>query len=524
MRLKAGAEYFNTVGRDLRTVADSNRIISPFKYCSFFKWICGAIIVMLYLGVLVSNLGDPDLWGYLAFGRLFWNQPSFPYQDIFSYMPVKNPWIYHEWLTGVLFYPIYSESGSVGLQGLRYVLAFAALFFAGWVSRIRGASIEAVCLCLFVAVYVFAFGYSPVRAQIFTYLFFAITLFLLESSRVRKMWRRLGWLIPVQIMWCNLHGGFVAGLGLIMLYFVGESLSGRRFLPYLAALIPSFLVTLINPYGLDYWIYTLDAVTMPRPEITEWLNVYAGIQQELFISSILSFFILVFFSILLFALYHQRDITAGLVLAVTAYLGLTHVRHIVFFALAFIVFIPLPFTLLWGQLEEKLKEAGRLKFTAVLIGVVVALVIIDSSYTFYREFICGAPFSIQTTSKGKSGKTEHYFPSGAVNYIQSSGLRGNILPFFDWGEYLIWNLYPACKVGMDGRYETVYPDKVHKAYFDFIYGREGWREFLNGYSHDMILVRAGTRIHGLLRRERNWIEAYRGQGTSLFLKKSSYFK
>ena len=495
----------------------TKKIIMGFM---FSPWSLLLLCIIYYLSAIISDVADPDLWGYLAFGRLFWNNATFPYQDLFSYIPVKVPWIYHEWLTGVVFYPIYDNLGDIGLQGLRYLFTLLTLGVAGWSAKIRGSSNGSVFLCMFLSVYVFIFGYSPVRAQISTYLFFAFSLYLLESSRITGKWGRLGWLIPMQILWCNLHGGFVAGLGLILLYVVGEALSRRQYFTYIAILIPSALVTLINPYGFDYWIYTFDAVTMPRPEITEWLNAYAGIEQESYTGAVLSFFTLVFFSALLYAIFHKRDITAGLVLAVTAYLGFSHVRHIVFFALAFMVFMPLTFTMFWGQLREKLSELGRMKLASALIGLFFIVIIIDSFCTFYNKFVLGSPFSLQTTSQGRNGKTKHHYPVGATEYIQSNGLKGNILPHFDWGEYLIWKLYPDCKVGMDGRYETVYPDMVHKAYFNFIYGREGWKEFLNRYPHDMILVIAGSKIHGLLREEKNWVEAYRGQGTSLFLNRA----
>lgn len=154
-----------------------------------------------------------------------------------------------------------------------------------------------------------------------------------------------------------------------------------------------------------------------------------------------------------------------------------------------------------------------------MVGIVLAVLSIDVSYTFYKNFVLGSPLSIQIASKKKSGVTEMHFPAGAVEYIKAAGFKGNILPFFDWGEYLIWNLYPECKVGMDGRYETVYPEKVHRAYFDFIYGRAEWRTFLNQYPHEMILIYSNTSIHNLLKKEDDWIEAYRGQGTSLFISK-----
>ena len=96
--------------------------------CDIDFWLRGGLfifMIFLSLKLLSSNLADPDLWGYMAFGRLFWESKQFPYQDIFSYVPTLNPWIYHEWLTGVLFYPLYNHWGGAGLQLFKYALALA---------------------------------------------------------------------------------------------------------------------------------------------------------------------------------------------------------------------------------------------------------------------------------------------------------------------------------------------------------------------------------------------------------------
>ncbi|MDZ4785554.1 MAG: hypothetical protein SGJ02_05700, partial [bacterium] len=58
-------------------------------------------VFLIILAKLSNPLADPDLWGYLNFGRVFW-QNGFPWSDTFSYLPTKPEWIYHEWLTGVI--------------------------------------------------------------------------------------------------------------------------------------------------------------------------------------------------------------------------------------------------------------------------------------------------------------------------------------------------------------------------------------------------------------------------------------
>ena len=85
------------------------------------------LIITQTLLFLSRTIADPDLWGYLAFGRLFWGRGHFPYLDVFAYVPTLNLWVYHEWLTGVLFYPIYQIMGGAGLQVLKYFFGLATV-------------------------------------------------------------------------------------------------------------------------------------------------------------------------------------------------------------------------------------------------------------------------------------------------------------------------------------------------------------------------------------------------------------
>ncbi len=110
------------------------------------------------------------------------------------------------------------------------------------------------------------------------------------------------------------------------------------------------------------------------------------------------------------------------------------------------------------------------------------------------------------------------FPCGALKWLENNSFRGNILTSFHWGEYVIWHIYPHCKVAFDGRYETVYPELVQKEYFDFVNANDRWKYFLEKYPHDAILVNTKTRIYFLLTREPAWRVAYTDRLCTLFIR------
>ena len=86
-------------------------------------------------------------------------------------------------------------------------------------------------------------------------------------EKLRKNYStKLIWLIPpIVILWNNLHGGVVSGLGLIFMYIVGEFLSKRPWKKYFALLAISTPLLIINPYGLKYLDFLFSATTTGIP-------------------------------------------------------------------------------------------------------------------------------------------------------------------------------------------------------------------------------------------------------------------
>lgn len=464
---------------------------------------------------LTSSTPDTDLWGYLAFGRLYWDTGRFPYQDVFAYLPTLKPWVYHEWLTGVLFYPLYRTLGAPGLQVLKYALGLGAAGLVYLTARRRGAEPLAALVALIVVQTFLTLGYSPVRAQAFTFAFFALTLYLLETARQTGCWRGLWLLLPLQVLWANLHGGFLAGLGLCAIYALGEALARRPFLPYIAVLFFSGLATLLNPYGWQYWRYLAAAISLPRPEIGEWVSAYQGLRHSMFSNEFLLFFVVLLFSLFMILRTRWRELTPLLALAFTLYLGLMHLRHQVFFYLAVAAYLPTPLTayLQIMRADPRIHRLGRRlgwKIPTLAAALVVG----------YYGYLIGSqrPLSFELPSRpAPRAKSPTYYPTGALAYIREHRLSGSVLANFDWGEYLIWELYPQCRVSLDGRFETVYPPGVCREYFDFLFARPGWRDFLKKYPPRMVLVDSRAAISASLAAETSWRLVYQDEGAALFL-------
>jgi hypothetical protein len=198
-------------------------------------------------------------------------------------------------------------------------------------------------------------------------------------------------------------------------------------------------------------------------------------------------------------------------------LGWRHIRHLPFFLMAAGAYWPVCLNVnvdYWRSHAglKKLWPRKSLKFAVLGCLALVTL------YNFFF-FIADQPFSLQLPEKPIAQEDVNYlfYPVGAVNFIEKQGLSGKILSKFEWGEYLIWKLYPRCLVAFDGRYETVYPREVDQQYDALIYARPQWRLFLKTYPPDLILLDKRMPIVNLIRQEPHWRQIYADSGCVLFL-------
>lgn len=484
------------------------------------KLILGALVVTYALNSLAATVADPDLWGFLAFGRLFWNSPSFPYEDVFSFTPTLKPWVYHEWLSGVIFYPIYQAFGGAGLQVLKYAVGLTTIWFLYRTAVLRGAHPLAVVVLFLPILPLFKAFYHPLRPQVFTFLFVAIFLNLLERARLLGHYRPLVWVPVIMVLWANLHGGFVAGLGLLLLYAVGEALSRRVFWPYVLALGTGLLATLINPYGLQYWHYMADALTMPRPMITEWMSMFhyaLNVKEEYSLwhafSLPISLSALLFFSGIIIWRSRWGEFIPIVTLAVGLILAVRHVRHLILFYLFFLTYMPVCLGPYVVDLRSRtsLKDLWHRKLVqqAFLALIVVATMILGT--TFIRQ----NPLSLIFPNYSQKGEIGMYYPMAIFDYLEREQLSGKLLVEFVWGEYVLWRFHPRLTVALDGRFETVYPMEVINDYFQFYYGLPGWKIFLEKYQPDFVLIKEKKKLLELLHSHGGWQVLRREPGAVL---------
>jgi hypothetical protein len=190
---------------------------------------------------------------------------------------------------------------------------------------------------------------------------------------------------------------------------------------------------------------------------------------------------------------------------VLALMGLQSVRHIALFG---IVVVPLIGARLQAELPTLRRTLANWKRPRLLL-VLWSLAAIVALGVILPANAAG------TLQLGREPSTATY-PVGAVDYLQTHDVAGNLFNSYAWGGYLIDHLYPDRPVFIDGRTD-VYGNFMQR-YEQVIGLQPGWRDVLNQYDVGVVLVEKDSALAGALADDPGWHEAYTGDVERLFVR------
>ena len=427
-----------------------------------------ALAVCLVL-TFAQQMPDFDLWSRLQVGSIVWQTGAPLTHDIFSYSPTKPVWIDHEWGAGVVFYAFAWAFGNGGIFAVKALLLAAT--FAGLLAAIsaRGRRLPGLLFLSLLGLALLPGVASLVRSQAFTYAFFVWWLW--GAERLRAGSSRVLWMFPATMLaWANLHGGFLAGFGLLALYAVGEALGRKSVRLFVLAAALSIPASLVTPYGFGLWRYLAEAATMPRPYIGEWAAMPWGAWRLFPGATTLAGLAVVVGAV---GLVRRRvDWTRALVLVALAVLAMRHQRHQIFFSLVVAA-------LLFGDMDALLDPIRRRLSLRWRQGVLATA---TTCFATVALWLVSPSLSTRLRADVAS------YPAGSVEFIRANGITGNLAVPFDWGSFASWHLYPQNKVLIDGRYEEVYTPEAFDRAARFTTGSQGWQEALRRPRADVVIL------------------------------------
>lgn len=403
-----------------------------------------------------TTLLDPDTYLHITIGDWILSNHRIPVSDFFSHTKFGSNWIAHEWLADVILASIYACAGWTGLH------------------------LATVGLCAFSLAYICRFqlnrGVEPIYALYFTILATAgalnhlltrphiltwpiLVIWFAQIIRASEQQRTPPYrLLALLVLWVNLHGSFVIGIGLLVVMGVDTIVASpgrsrikvaRSWGIYIGL---ALAMTLANPYGWQSLTFVYQLLTQTGLHyIDEWrpANFSALTGLEVWILTLVGLMAL--------GLLRLSVVRTALVILLM-HEALAHVRYISIFSLLIPLLIATPFQ---KQYRERMQDAPQ---NASVIDQLMARFALPAkplviAGTSLLALICGYAMCLFINPR----PPEKYAPVAAIEAARGAGLEQQpVFNDYSYGGYLISQGIP---VFIDGRAD-MYGDDFLKDYFE----------------------------------------------------------
>jgi hypothetical protein len=270
------------------------------------------------------------------------------------------------------------------------------------------------------------------------------------------------------------------------------------------------VATLVNPYGIGMWEAVIYALRNPytRSIVADWqplAHALAAQSHQALSGTFIYLAVIVMIAALAVAFVAAPRAGDLPLVAIAAFMSLAAFQSVRNMALAVIaVSGPLARHLaVWSERRRGLPATDSRPVNQWLILAMCAVLVIQ-----------GGLFT------NRLAEDEPY-PVGAVSFMRTHGLHGNLLCDFGWGQYLIWHTFPANRVFIDGRNDTVYPSTVVRDYLLFRFDLAGGTHVLDAYPHDFVLIATAAPARHLMERRNDWKLLYRDNDALLYARASA---
>jgi hypothetical protein len=428
---------------------------NSIKIVNFKLVIKRCISFLPFVFVFIASLfqpKDPDLGWHLRYGEYFFKHHQILRDNIFSTMMPNYHWANGSWGTDLITYLIYNHFGFLGLTIASALIVMLTFFFFS-----KAAKLNFLQQSIFFPVLVYltySMNNNSFRGQQITLLFLGILFFILSKYKPQS---RIFILIPpLFLTWCNLHEEGFLGLTLLGLWTVftltrnilqnynqHQKITDIDIIHLPIILLLSIFATFINPFGLKIHLVALSHLGSPLlGNVNEYIPfaIYSIHWWSLIILTVL-----VLLGILY--LFFQKKLLKNMPLwgiILILLLASFFIRRYVWpgYYLSF---------LFLGITMQEIKHYFK-KYYLVL-GLIIS--IISILYISYLKM----PFDQFTNMSWQDYCRIQSVPCSlnSASYLKNHKLTKNLLTFYDWGGWLIWN-YPEIKPSIDGRMH-VWQDK-----------------------------------------------------------------
>jgi len=486
--------------------------------------------ILLTLGFVIclKSVREPDLWWMYRTGEWMIENGQVTYKDPFSYTMEGTNWINVKWLFEILITFFKSIGGPEMVFVLQGLVAFDILLLIGRSSKnlatkqqvTQGSSYWlALALVGLLALVALDFRFIG-RPEMMSHLFTADFLFLFVLYYRKPDTNWIYALIPLQVLWANLHEGFGTGMVLIVAFLAGNWLeyywrgNVAKPLTLTWASLAALFAVVLNPRGPEMWLHPLNIFTqLKENQYTTELFDYTTTtywQKEAYINLI--FLAAALFMILFTGLFANTKkvepavvvekkgankktetlittvaispfwnygIGYSIVVAMLFYLSLTAYRNIPFFIIAAAPLAVLSLERLLRWLFDRIK-ATELALSSLTVALLMLFYVGIVSNKYQKLTASRDEFGLQVLNG--------HNPVAAADFIEKNKLKGRCFADYLSSSYLLWRLKPDFKTYIDLRDLDIFPNAFFERYNVLLQNPQVFEEEDKKYNFDYVLL------------------------------------
>jgi hypothetical protein len=476
------------------------------------------------LGGARSLLNDCDTGWHIRTGEWILAHGAVPRHDPFSFSKPGEAWFAWEWLSDVLMAWLNSVDGLRAVL-LASVALICATFTLLYLLARRKSNVVVAIWVTMVAAAASSIHWLA-RPHLFTLLFLVVFYWGLERVREgRRTAAGIPWfaIFPaITLLWTQLHGGFFVGILMISAYGGGEFLhflfspdaeerkaAWKSARGYFLSAAACAAVSLVNPYTYHLHMHLAQYLQNPwnSQHINEFLSPSFHQPRAVFFEAFL-----VLGAAAAWWSFTRRRFTEVIFIAVWAHAGLLASRNIPLFV---IVAAPVIAAAIQCALDHasEAKVAGwvgalALRFNRLVLQTQEKEAISRWHLVSAAGFVLMAAmfFAPHPHEKFRAEFDPKRYPEAALAAMRLES-KTRIFTHDEWGDYLIWSLYPKNRVFVDGR-SDFYGNDFEDKYLDVLHVKYGWEKTLATFGVDTILMPLDAPLTGALKESSRWRLVY----------------
>jgi hypothetical protein len=418
--------------------------------------------VAAFAAALITHLRTAlaaDGWMALLSGRVV-AQHGLPSHDTLTVWAHGRTWVDQQWLAQLMLYELERLGGLQLVLLVHAALVTLGLGLAAVLARRLGGSARSVTWVALPVLVAFWPGAAIMRPQSFAYpLFVGVLWLLLDDLRGRS--RRVYFVLPLLVLWANLHGSVIVGSALVSGYALVE-LAGSLWkrprtvhLRSLVLLVAPLLCMLASPYAtsLPHYYRTIFSSGF-GDYVTEWApTTLTLVHAPIYLLALGGLW-------LLGRAGGRASLFEKLAFVGLSLLAFDAVRNAVWLALVSLVVLPRLLDSLRAPAVEP-RRLNRMLAIAILAGVMVA--------------------TVAVAFKPASWFTRDY-PAAVENAAATAaGAHGRVFANESYADWLIFE-HPqlAGRIAYDSRFELLTGRQL-RSVTEFRNLVAGWRSTIRGY-------------------------------------------